>query len=81
MLYAKVFDIQQPVVIFFNKLDEIEQVVIAANNPYTGTQIVNIGITLINNLNNFKKSLIFSTDQRYSECFRRNKTRMNGYFK
>ena len=56
-LCAKVFDIQQPLIIMFNELDELEQVAIAASNPYTATQIINIGIQLIKNFNDFEKGL------------------------
>lgn len=48
-LCAIVFDIQQPI----NKLEELEQVANMANNTYTGAQLVNIGIKLIKNLNDF----------------------------
>ena len=44
---AKVFDIQQPLISLFNQIKELEEVAIAASNPYTGTQLVNIAIKLI----------------------------------
>jgi len=43
-LCAKVFDIQQPLIIMFNEMDELEQVAIDASNPYIATQMINIGI-------------------------------------
>ena len=57
VLCAKVFDIQQPLIIMFNELEELEQVAIAASNPYTSTQLVNIGIKLIKNFNDFDRGL------------------------
>ena len=56
-LTTKVFDIQQPLIILFNELEDLEQVAIAASNPYTGTQLVNVGIKLIKNFNDFEKGL------------------------
>ena len=41
----------------FNELEELEQVAIAASNPYTSTQLINIGINLINNFNDFDRGL------------------------
>ena len=41
----------------FNKLEELNQVAIAANNLYTGQQLVNIGIQLIQNFNDFDRVL------------------------
>ena len=40
-----------------NELDELEQVVIDTSNPYTGKQMINIGIKLIKNFNDFEKGL------------------------
>ena len=57
-LISKVFDIQQPLIILFGELEELQQISVAALNPYTGTQMVNIGIKLIKNFNDFEKGLI-----------------------
>ena len=54
---TKIFNIQQLLVIIFNELEELEQLAIAANNPYVGNQSVNISIQLINNVNDFEKGL------------------------
>ena len=54
---ANIFDTQQPLVIIFNELEELEQLVIAANNPFSGINLVNISIKLINNFNDFEKGL------------------------
>ena len=43
----KTFDIQQSLVIILYEMEELEQVAIAANYQFTGTQLVNIGIKLI----------------------------------
>ena len=56
-LCAKVFDIEQPLIILFNELEELQQVACAALNPYTDTQMVNIALRLIKNLNDFEKGL------------------------
>ena len=47
MLSAKVFDIQYALIILFDELEELHHVSVAASNPYTNTQMVNIGIKLI----------------------------------
>ena len=53
----KIFDIQQPLIIMFNELDKLEQVAIAASNPYTATQMINIGVKLIRSFNDFENGL------------------------
>ena len=53
----------QPLVIIFNNLDELKQVVMLSNNLHTGTYIVNIGIRLIKNFNDFEKGLTEWFDQ------------------
>ena len=58
MLSSKVFDKQQPLIILFGELEDLQQISVAALNPYTDTQIVNIGVTLIKNFNYFEKGLI-----------------------
>jgi len=57
-LCSKVFDIQQPLIILFDELKKLQQISVAALNPYTGTQMVNIGLKLIKNFNDFEKGLI-----------------------
>ena len=54
-LCAKVFDIRQPFIIMFNEIEELEKIAIAASNPYIGMQMVNVGIKLIKNFNDFEK--------------------------
>ena len=56
-LCAKTFDIQQPLIILFDELEELQNIAVAASNPYTDTQIVNIALTLIKNFNDFEKGL------------------------
>ena len=41
----------------FDELEELQHVSVAASNPYTNTQMVNIGIKLIKNFNDFEKGL------------------------
>ena len=55
---AKVFDIKQPLVILVGELEDLQQIFVAALNPYTDTQIVNIGVKLIKKFNDFEKGLI-----------------------
>lgn len=57
-LCANVFDIQQPLIIVFNQLEELEQVAITASNPYISTQLVNVTLKLTNNFYHFKKGLV-----------------------
>ena len=58
MLSSKVFDIQQPMIILFDELEELQQISVVALNPYTGTKIVNIRLKLIKRFNDFEKGLI-----------------------
>ena len=41
----------------FNEIEELEQVAIAASNPYTCMQMVNVGDKLTKNFNDFEKEL------------------------
>ena len=55
ILSAKVFNIQQSLIIFFGELEDLQQISMAALNLYTDTQIINIGVKLIKNSNDFEK--------------------------
>ena len=54
---ARVFDISQPLVIIYNKMDDLQQLAIAADLPYTDKQFINLGVRLIKNMNDFDKGL------------------------
>ena len=45
-------------IILFDELEELQKIFVTALNPYTGTQMVNIGLKLIKNFNDFGKGLI-----------------------
>ena len=47
ILSAKFFDIQQPLIIFFGELEDLQQISGAVLNLYMDTQIVSIGVKLI----------------------------------
>ena len=42
----------------FNEIQDLQDMAIAANNAYSDTQMVNLGIHLIKNLCDFEKGLI-----------------------
>ena len=52
-LLAKVFDLTQPLILMFNEVDELVDLAVAANIPYTIHQTMNMGLTLIKNTNDF----------------------------
>ena len=56
-LRTKVFDITEPLVILYNKMDDLQQLADAAGLRYTDAQFLNIGIRLIKNMNDFEKGL------------------------
>ena len=56
-LRQKVFDISQPLIIMFNKVDELQELATASGNPFTPRQLTEIGIQLIKNFNDFEKGL------------------------
>ena len=53
-----VFNIQQPMIILFDELEELQQIYVTALNPYTGTQMVKIGLKLNHIFYDFEKGLI-----------------------
>jgi hypothetical protein len=56
-LRARIYDISQPLVVMFNDIQELNELSIAADNEYTERQLVNIGIQLIKNTNDFERGL------------------------
>ena len=52
------FDIQQPLIIIFDELEELQQISVVVLNPYTDTQMVNIRVKLIKSFNDFEKGLV-----------------------
>ena len=56
-LLARVFDLTQLLILMFNKIDDLVDLAIAAKLPYTEHQIVNLGLTLVKNTNDFEKGI------------------------
>ena len=42
----------------FNKIEDLRDLAVAANNPYTDTQLVNFGLDFIKKTNDYEKALI-----------------------
>ena len=57
LLRARIYDITEPLVVMFNDIDEFQQLATAARLPYSDNQIINLGIRLIKNMNDFEKGL------------------------
>ena len=57
LLRARIYDITKPFVVIFNDIDEFQQLATAARLPYSDNQIINLGIRLIKNMNDFEKGL------------------------
>ena len=56
-LKTKTFDISQPFVAMYNEVEDLKALSIAANNEYTETQLVNLGVRLIRNMGEFERAL------------------------
>ena len=56
-LRHKVIDIAQPLIIMYNDVNELKDLATTSGNPFTPKQLIEIGIQLIKNLNNFEKGL------------------------
>ena len=56
-LRAKVFDIVEPLIILYNEVEDLQELAVAAQNPYSDPQIINLGIKLIKNMCDFEKGL------------------------
>ena len=56
-LRERIFNISDPLVVLFNEIQELKALSIAADNEYTEKQLVNIGVHLIKNMNDFERGL------------------------
>ena len=56
-LEQKVFDIQQPLILLYNEVEELVELANAAHRPFTATQVVDLGVKLIRNMCDFKTGL------------------------
>ena len=52
------YDLQNPITDVFEPIQELEQLAIAGNRPYTQAQIVDFGVTVISNTHDFETALI-----------------------
>ena len=52
------YDLQNPITDVFEPIQELKQLVIAGNRPYTQAQIVDFGVTVISNTHDFESALI-----------------------
>ena len=52
------YDLQSPIINIFEPIQELEQVAIAGNRPYTQDQLINMGVTIISNTHDFETTLI-----------------------
>ena len=56
-LCTKVFNIIEPLIVLFNEVNNLCEMAAAALTPYTDPQIINLGIQLIKNMQDFEKGL------------------------
>ena len=56
-LRDKVFDISEPLIVMYNEIEDLLELSTAAGQTYTQSQIVNLGVHLIKNTNDFEKGL------------------------
>ena len=52
------YDLQNPITDVFEPIQELKQLAIAGNGPYTQAQIVSFGVTVISNTHDFETALI-----------------------
>lgn len=57
ILQEKVFDIPQPKIVLFNEVEDLQELALATNNPYSDAQILKTGIKLMQNMCNYNKDL------------------------
>ena len=55
LLRKKTFDISQPLIFMFNEVEELQELATASGNPFTPRQLIEIGIQMIKNFNDFEK--------------------------
>ena len=56
-LRERIFDLSEPLVVLFNEVEDLKDLLITVDNEYTERQLVNIGIQLIKNTNDFERCL------------------------
>ena len=55
-LENKVYDINEPLTVMYNDVEDLLELSTAANNTYSDRQIVNLGVKLIGNMNDFERA-------------------------
>ena len=55
-LRAHIFDIAQPLVELFNSVEELQELAIVSESPYTDKQLVGLDMKLIRNMNDYEKA-------------------------
>ena len=56
-LVEKTFDISEPLVILYNEIDDLQDLAVAAKNPFSDSQLVILGMRLIKNTGDFEKGI------------------------
>ena len=56
-LRSKIFDISEPLVAMYDEIEELKALSIAAESEYTEPQLVNLGVQLIKNMNDYERGL------------------------
>ena len=56
-LRSKIFNIIEPLIVMYNEINDLQELATASRLQYSDPQIVNIGIRLIKNVNDFEKGL------------------------
>ena len=56
-LWGRVFETTQPIILLFNEIEDLLEVATQNTNKYTDTQLVNLGVRLVKNMNDFEKGL------------------------
>ena len=51
------YELMEPLVTIYDEIEELEHLGVAAVNPYSQSQIVNYGLTIIKNTNNFETGI------------------------
>ena len=52
------YDLQNPITTVFEPIQELEQLAIAGNRPYTQAQLVDFGVAIISNTHDFENALL-----------------------
>ena len=56
-LRTKVFDITQPMEVMYNEVEDLQELATAGSVPFSDPQLVNLGIQLLKNMNDFETGL------------------------